>query len=129
MKTNEQNVMARRSFLKTVALAGAALLPAGAARAVSPEGITNGDAAILRFLAAADLLETDLWQQYTELANGNPAHMEALEAIDEDMPDYIEQNTDDEFSHADFINAFLVSMNRQPVNLDAFRTLPSSSAT
>src|ERR1700730_13691283 len=27
----------------------------------------KGDAAILRFLAAAEILETDLWQQYNEL--------------------------------------------------------------
>ena len=29
--------------------------------------LTRGDAAILRFLAAAEILETDLWQQYNEL--------------------------------------------------------------
>src|SRR5207302_4553432 len=92
-------------------------------------GITNGDAAILRFLAAAELLETDLWQQYTELANGNPDFMAALQQIDGDMPTYVAQNTEDEFTHADFINAFLVSQHKQPVNLNAFRTLPSSTAT
>src|SRR6185437_5917183 len=30
--------------------------------------LTNGDAAILRFLGAAEIIESDLWQQYNELA-------------------------------------------------------------
>jgi hypothetical protein len=64
--------------------------------------IAEGDADILRFLAAAEILETDLWQQYTEFANVDSPYMEALEVIDEDMPSYIEQNTNDEFSHQDF---------------------------
>jgi len=94
-----------------------------------PSVVTQGDIAILRFLAAAELLEQDLWQQYTELADGNPAYGEALAVLDEDMNQYIEDNTDDELSHADFLNAFLISVGAQPVNLDAFRTLPSSQAT
>src|SRR6185295_13367743 len=43
-----------------------------------------------------------------------------------DMPTYIDQNTNDEFSHQNFLNAFLIKMHRAPVNLEAFRTLPSS---
>src|SRR5256885_7037533 len=49
--------------------------------------LTKGDAAILRFLAAAEIIETDLWQQYNELAgiqdrevpggSGNDAYTEA----------------------------------------------------
>jgi hypothetical protein len=88
--------------------------------------ITDSDAAILRFLAAAEILETDLWQQYTEFANVASPYADALESIDGDMPPYIEQNTADEFSHQNFLNAFLVKMHKQPVNLEAFRTLPSS---
>ena len=42
------------------------------------------------------------------------------------MPTYIDQNTADEFSHQSFLNAFLVKMHQQPVNLEPFRTLPSS---
>ena len=71
--------------------------------------LTKGDAAILRFLAAAEILETDLWQQYNELAgiqdgevpggSGNPAYTEALAVLDEDMAQYIHDNTEDEFSH------------------------------
>jgi hypothetical protein len=91
--------------------------------------LTKGDVAILQFLAAAELIETDLWQQYTELATGNPAYQEALAQLDEDMPQYIADNTDDELSHATFLNAFLHSVNASGVNLDQFRTLPSSHAT
>jgi hypothetical protein len=127
IKTISKRVMGRRAFVKSLAVAGATFSAAGAAR--SDGGISEGDAAILRFLAAAELLETDAWQQYNELASSNPDFMAALEAIDDDMPDYVEQNTNDEFSHADFLNAFLVSKNRKPANLDAFRTLPSSAAT
>ena len=48
-------------------------------------------AAILRFLAAAEILETDMWQQYNELAgiqdsevpggSGNPAYTEAVAVL------------------------------------------------
>ena len=122
----------RRSFVKSLALGGASFLPVGAALAgpaAKRQGlgsITESDAAILRFLAAAEILETDLWQQYTEFANLDSPYGDALEAIDNDMPPYIEQNTADEFSHQNFLNAFLVKMHRQPVNLEPFRTLPSS---
>ena len=102
-------------------------------------GLTKGDAAILRFLAAAEILETDLWQQYNELAgiqdsevpggSGNPAYTEAVAVLDEDMNQYIHDNTDDEFSHFTFINAYLRAHGVRPVNLDKFRTLPSSKAT
>ena len=122
----------RRFFMKSLALGGASLLPVGASLA-GPEAkpqdlgsITRGDAAILRFLAAAEILETDLWQQYTEFANFDGPYADALETIDDEMPSYITQNTADEFSHQDFLNAFLVKMHQEPVNFDRFRTLPSS---
>jgi hypothetical protein len=122
------NGMPRRSFITTMALGsvGASLVATGSAQAA---GITNGDAAILRFLAAAELLEADLWQQYTELAWNNPDYQNALLQIDPDMVTYIQQNTNDEFSHQAFLNDFLISQNREPVDLDAFRNLPSSQAT
>jgi hypothetical protein len=131
----------RRSFLKRVSLGGAALLPAAALlpeHASADHGkdqgqnngsLSDGDTAILRFLAAAEILETDLWQQYNELALGNPAFQNGLFALDEDMPTYVNQNTRDEFSHQDFINAYLKSKGRRPVNLEPFRTLASSQAT
>ena len=126
----------RRSFLRRLGWGGSALLPAAtlmASRAVSRAdgggGLTSGDVAILRFLAAAEILETDLWQQYNELALGNEAFQTALAVLDGDMPTYVNQNTRDEFSHQDFLNAYLASKGRRPVSLEAFRTLPSSQAT
>jgi Ferritin-like domain len=130
-------VVGRRSFLKGVGLAGAAILPGSAllaSRAVADSAgrISDGDVAILRFLAAAELIETDLWQQYNELGGvngGNPSYMAALSNLDGDMPQYISDNTDDEESHAAFLNAYLESKGAQPVNLDEFRTLASSKAS
>src|SRR4026209_657987 len=107
------NPMRRRSFMKGLTMAGAGLLPASAAFADRDRDedhklkISDGDADILRFLAAAEMLETDLWQQYTEFADQEGPYKDALEVIDDDMPSYIAQNTNDEFSHQDFLNAFL----------------------
>src|SRR5439155_1426534 len=53
----------------------------------------------------------------------------ALAVLDEDMDQYIHDNTDDEISHFTFLNAYLASKGAEPVNLDQFRTLPSSQAT
>ncbi len=129
-------MIGRRGFLIGVGAAGATALAGGALGAssafASSGGLSKGDTAILRFLAAAELLETDLWQQYAELGGvngGNPAYIAALENLDGDMPQYISDNTDDEASHASFLNAYLRSKGEQPVNLDEFRTLPSSKAT
>jgi len=130
--------MARRSFLRSLGLGAALLTPAagmiagaGRARAAAfgSSGATNGDIDIMRFLAAAELIEEDLWLQYTELANGNETYKEALEAIEDENPQYINDNWDDELSHANFLNAYIASVGGEPVNLDAFRTLPSSKAT
>ena len=135
----------RRSFLKGAGVAGAALaagglLPVELLGQQTSTGISTGDAAILRFLAAAEIIETDLWQQYAELGGtqdkelpgltgGNAAYTRALQQLDGDMPQYIHDNTEDELSHEDFINAYLVSKGAEPVNLDKFRILPSSKAT
>ena len=133
-----QRVVGRRSFLKGVGVAGAAALPASALGTAAALGkakgarITDGDVAILRFAAAAEIIETDLWQQYNELGGvegGNAAYQLALQNLDGDMPQYIADNTDDEVSHAAFLNAYLKSKGAEPVNLDEFRTLPSSEAT
>lgn len=130
--------LARRSFLRSLGI-GATLLAPGAAlfssagnvfaQKGSEKHLKKGDVDILQFLAAAELIETDLWEQYTELALNNPAYQNALAQLDEDMPQYIADNTDDELSHATFLNAFLNSVGEKGVNLDAFRTLPSSHAT
>src|SRR5690349_16364205 len=130
----------RRAILQTGFVLSAGLLANGLPAAVAADsgGLTPGDAAILRFLAAAEILETDLWQQYNELGgiqdaevpggSGSKAYINALVQLDGDMPQYIHDNTDDEFTHFDFINAYLVSKGAHPVNLDKFRTLPSSKA-
>ncbi|MEO8660353.1 MAG: ferritin-like domain-containing protein [Bryobacteraceae bacterium] len=145
-RTNSTNPASRRGFVKQSMAAGTALM-AGAAAVGNlsaddnrSSALTRGDAAILRFLAAAEILESDLWVQYNELGGvqdsevpgvtgGSPAYIEALSVLDEDMGQYIHDNTEDEISHAQFINAYLVSKGATPVNLEAFRTLPSSKAT
>jgi hypothetical protein len=73
LRTQWQRVVGRRSFLTGVALAGAAAIPGSAlfaseATAASRE-LTEGDVAILRLLAAIELIESDLWQQYNELVS------------------------------------------------------------
>jgi hypothetical protein len=145
------NLTSRRSFLRTGLALGAGALGAGMLANVSPaaaaatsaaessSALTNGDAAILRFLSALEILEADLWQQYNELGgiqdqevpggSGNEPYTNALEALDDDMPQYIHDNTDDEFSHFKFLNAYLASRGVNPVNLAQFRTLPSSQAS
>ncbi len=137
----------RRSFLRRgLAVGGAGAIGAGlfanglpAFAEAESGGLTKGDVAILRFLSAAEILETDLWQQYNELGgiqdsevpggSGSPGYIAALQVLDGDMPQYIHDNTEDEFTHFTFINAYLVSKSADPVNLDTFRTLPSSKAT
>jgi len=105
------------------------LASGGAALADSRGGLTRGDVAILKFLAAAEIIETDLWQQYNEVALGNPAFQQALFSLDGDMPSYVNQNTRDEISHAQFINAYLASKGQTQVSLEHFRRLPSSQAS
>src|SRR6266536_3561237 len=115
----------RRSFLrKGLVVGGAGAIGAGLLSSGLPAfaqessgGLTKGDVAILRFLSAAEILETDLWQQYNELGgiqdsevpggSGSPGYTAALAVL----------------------NAYLVSKGADPVNLDKFRTLPSSQAT
>jgi hypothetical protein len=141
----------RRSFMKNgftaagVATMGTGLLVHGSS-VLASQGpkehsghLDKGDASILRFLAAAEIIESDLWQQYNELGgiqdsevpggSGSPLYTAALAVLDEDMDQYIHDNTDDEFSHEAFINAYLASKGADTVNLDQFRTLPSSKAT
>src|SRR5207249_3601626 len=56
-------------------------------------------------------------------------YTEALAMLDEDMDQYIHDNTDDEITHHQFLNAYLVSKGAAPANLDPFRTLMGSTAT
>src|SRR6202044_3216386 len=139
----------RRAFLKNsmvagaVATVGAGILGSGLpafAQETSSATIPKGDIAILRFLAAAELVEADLWQQYAELGGLTPgqlpvetapfkamnSYQAAFMNLDTDGPQYISSNTLDEQSHAQFLNAYLISIGEEPVDLDQFRTLPSS---
>src|SRR6266446_9864365 len=142
-----KSTTSRRSFLrKGLAVGGAGAIGAGlfanglpAFAEAESGGLTPGDAAILRFLSALEILETDLWQQYNELGgiqdqevpggSGNKPYTQALSKLDADMPQYIHDNTEDEFTHFNFINAYLVSKGAEPANLDRFRTLQGSTST
>ena len=150
----------RRSFLKNTVIAGAAVTAGAAVLGNVPSALaepgnghlTRGDAAILRWLAAAEIIESDLWLQYTELGGtqdnevstmasrqipgypptatgGSALYTNAVSQLDGDMAQYIHDNTEDELTHETFINAFLVSKGAEPVSLEQFRTLPSSKAT
>src|SRR5713226_1686221 len=148
--TSLKSAINRRSFVKTGLVAGAATVGAGLLTdspvLLAQEGpeehsgrLSKGDAALLRFAAAAEILETDFWVQYNELGgipdsevpggSGNPAYTAALEVLDSDMAQYIHDNTDDEFTHQNFLNAYLASKHADTVNLEPFRTLPGSTAT
>ena len=88
---------------------------------------------------SAEILEADFWIQYNELGgiqddevpggSGNEAYTDALEVIEDEMQDYIHDNTDDEITHHQFLNVYLVSKGAAPANLDPFRTLMGSTAT
>src|SRR5438309_2399044 len=135
--------VSRRSFLDKSLAMGAGTIGVGllgSARAAEESlSLTSGDAALLRFPAALELIEADFWIQYNELGgiqdsevpggSGNPDYTEALAAMDEDMDQYIHDNTDDEITHHQFLNAYLVSKGAAPANLDAFATLMGSTAT
>jgi Ferritin-like domain len=133
----------RRSFLKTgLAAAGAVgtgLLARGTTAYAQPPGLTAGDTSILQFLAAGEALEADFYTQYNELGgiqdseqpggSGNRFYTEKLKRIDPNIPQYIHDITDDEMSHQNFINAYLVSRGATPVDMEPYRTLPGSTAT
>jgi hypothetical protein len=144
--SNWRRVVRRRAFLHGIGAAAAAL-PASAMFAQERDHdndrddkpLTRGDAAILRLAAAIELIEADLWQQYNELGGavdhndnpnpGNPSYTAALANLDSDMPQYISDNTDDEISHAAFLNAYLESRGEEPVSFKAFQSIPPSKAT
>ena len=143
-----QRSVGRRSFMKSGLLAGGAVLGAGLlakgtlAHAQESGALNAGDVAILRFLAAAELIESDLWTQYAEV--GGIGHLPPIEVdpnetlnpyqvalsnLDPDGPQYITSNTLDEVSHATFLNAYLESRGADPVDFSQFETLPGSTAT
>ena len=158
--SEKQGVANRRSFLKKGLVAGAVATAGVGVFAKVPSAfgqtsrgsLTKGDVDILRFLAAAEIIESDLWLQYQELGGvqddevsklasklipgypaqptgGNPLYTQDLVPLDGDMSQYIHDNTEDELTHEVFINKYLASKGAPMVNLDQFRTLPSSKAT
>ena len=165
-----KNSASRRRFLQNgMIAAGAATIGTGLspgslsafAQGADDSGgkLSRGDASILRFLAAAEILEADVWEQYWELTSGavrhkgdfaskinpstgkppvgtggNALYTTALELLDSDMPQYIVDNTDDEFSHTNFLLEYLKSRGANTAELDLlvgphFRTVPGSVAT
>jgi hypothetical protein len=151
MWNNMKTEIDRRTFVKKglsaagVATAGVGLLANGTSLLAESEPmersghLSRGDAALLRFAAAAEILETDFWVQYNELCGipdsevpggtGNPAFTAALSVLDADMAQYVHDNTDDEFTHQNFLNAYLASKGADSVSLEPFRTLNGSTAT
>jgi len=143
---SENRSISRRSFLGKSLAVGAGTIGAGLLANVRADDghhhghrLSRGDAALLRFPAALELLEADFWIQYNELAGiqdpevpggtGNAAYTDALEVLDEDMAQYVHDNTDDEITHHTFLNAYLASKGESPANLDPFRTLMGSTAS
>ncbi|HWW85362.1 MAG TPA: ferritin-like domain-containing protein [Vicinamibacterales bacterium] len=136
-----KRVTSRRSFVKrgivaaSAAAAGTGLMGRRASafsRQAEDDRLAKGDAAILRLLAAAEIIEADLWQQYNELGGVNATasgYTAGLLQLDGDMSQYISDNTDDEISHVQFLNAYLESKGEEPVNFDQFRTVPGSQAS
>ncbi len=109
--------------------------------------LNRGDAAILRFLQALETIEADLWRQYAELGGagaktpgtvGNspidlsfptalaPLYIAGLEQLDGDMPQYIDDNTDDELSHESFLRNYLESKGEAVADLSKFFNLSPS---
>ena len=134
------NRLARRSFLRNLGMGAALLVPgaallSGSSKALAANGrqrLNAGDVAILQLLAAAELIEADLWQQYKELGgvdSPESGYRAGLEILDGDQPQYISDNTDDELSHAAFLNAYLRSKGERQVNLRQFANLPPSQVS
>src|SRR6516162_5151101 len=156
--TSRRSFMKRSAAVAGAATLGAGLIGGGpTAFAEEHSGsLTKGDAAILRFLQALETIEADLWRQYAELGgpsvrtgtaglspidlkdqNGMsiptglaPLYIGGLLILDGDMPQYIVDNTDDEFSHELFLKAYLQSKGESFVDLNKlFATLPPSKVT
>jgi hypothetical protein len=135
----------RRSFLKTglaatgAATVGTALLARATAASAQTGALTAGDAAMLQFLAAGEAIEADFYTQYNELGGipdsevpggtGNPIYTHNLTRIDPNFSQHIHDTADDEISHQNFLNAYLVANGADPVDMEPYRTLSGSAAT
>src|SRR6266481_5239558 len=160
VNSHEKGIVNRRSFMRHSLVAGAAVTVGAGILANGDfafaqgarDKLAKGDVAILQFLAAAEIIESDLWLQYQELGGvqddevsklasklipgypaqptgGNPLYMQDLLPLDSDMSQYIHDNTEDELTHEVFINEYLASKGAEKVSLDQFRILSSSKAT
>lgn len=141
MKLINRGLNANRRWFMKSALAAAGTTTVGAGLFADDHNVRlgKGDAAMLRFAATAEILESDFWVQYNELGgiqdsevpggSGNAPYTAALQVLDSDFAQYIHDNTDDEITHFTFLNAYLMSKGAAPANLDQFRTLPGSTAT
>jgi hypothetical protein len=156
-QTNNVRSANRRSFLRKGALGagavvGISLLPNQATAFEDGDNypLNRGDVAILTFLSALEQVEADLWIQYAELGgatnqglspidlqlNGkkirtglSAGYIAALEVLDGDMPQYIADNTDDEISHHQFLNNYLMSKGAPPVDLSRFTMIAPSKVS
>jgi len=154
-QTNRRSFLKGSAAVASAATVGAGLLAKGLpafAQNQQDGSLTTGDAAILRFFQALETIEADLWRQYAELGgatnqgispidlndqNGNPVptglaplYITGLLQLDGDMPQYIVDNTDDEFSHELWLRAYLLSKGETFVDLNKhFATLPPSKVT
>ncbi len=114
--------------------------------------INRGDAAILRFLQVLETIEADIWRQYAELGGaganvpgtvGNspvdlffqgapiptalaPLYVVGLQQLDGDMPQYINDNTDDELSHESFLRNYLEAKGERAADFSKFFNLTPS---
>jgi Ferritin-like domain len=135
----------RRGFLKTglaatgAATVGPALLARATVASAQTGGLTAGDIAMLQFLAAGEALEADFYTQYNELGGiqdsevpggtGNREYTKRLNRIDPNFSQYIHDTADDEISHQNFLNAYLVANGANAVDMEPFRMLSGSTAT
>lgn len=139
MKVITRGVNANRRWFMKQALTTAGATTFTGELLADPPKLSKGDAALLRFAAAAEILESDFWIQYNELGgiqdsevpggSGSALYTTKLQNLDSDFAQYIHDNTDDEITHFTFLNAYLMLKGADPVNLDQFRTLPGSTAT
>jgi len=157
--SNRRSFLRNSAVAAGAATLGSGVLPLGASGFGQDEDrrpITKGDLAILTFLSALEQVEADLWIQYAELGgvtsavpdvqglspndvqlNGKniatglaPNYVLALQILDGDMPQYINDNTDDEISHHRFLNNYLISKGGHPIDLTTeFAILPPSQVS
>ena len=119
MKFLARGLNANRRWFMKKALGVVGATTVGTRLLADSPKLNKGDAALLRFAAAAEILESDFWVQYNELGgiqdkevpggSGNPIYTAKLQNLDSDFPQYVHDNTDDEITHFTFLNAYPMS--------------------